>query len=156
MTRENDCHLHEDAGKWLGSGWGLKQNNKPVPVPNLIFKLPTVVDRNQLGRLTITQRVRLVRADAALKVKQRAKGIRVVTIIEKLCGGCDTVKKAEGFNKNRERADGLQLRCRRCQNFENAASRKRKKLKKAQEMPGFEGTIESLSNLKIFKEEEQR
>jgi hypothetical protein len=113
-------------------------------VPNLIFKLPTVVDRNQVRRLTITQRVRLARADAILKAKQIAEGIRVVTITEKLCSTCSTVKKAEEFNKSTKRKDGLQLRCKRCQAVANAESCKRRKLK---EMPLFEGTLEALKNL---------
>ena len=139
-----DPYLHKNAAMWLGSGWGLKQKSSPVPVPNLIFKLPTVVDRNQVGRLTITQRVRLARADAILKAKQIAEGIRVVTITEKLCSTCSTVKKAEEFNKSTKRKDGLQLRCKRCQAVANAESCKRRKLK---EMPLFEGTLEALKNL---------
>ena len=127
-----DPYLHKNAAMWLGSEWGLKQNNNPVPVPNLIFKLPTVVDRNQVGRLTITQRVRLARADAILKAKQIAEGIRVVTITEKLCSTCSTVKKAEEFNKSTKRKDGLQLRCKRCQAAANAKSYKRKQLKELQ------------------------
>ena len=139
-----DPYLHKNAAMWLGSGWGLKQKSSPVPVPNLIFKLPTVVDRNQVRRLTITQRVRLARADAILKAKQKAEGIRVVTLIEKLCATCSTVKKAEEFNKSTKRKDGLQLRCKRCQSVANAESCKRRKLK---EMPLFEGTLEALKNL---------
>ena len=139
-----DPYLHKNAAMWLGSGWGLKQKSSPVPVPNLIFKLPTVVDRNQVRRLTITQRVRLARADAILKAKQKAEGIRVVTLIEKLCSTCSTVKKAEEFNKSTKRKDGLQLRCKRCQAVANAESCKRRKLK---EMPLFEGTLEALKNL---------
>jgi hypothetical protein len=139
-----DPYLHKNAAMWLGSGWGLKQKSSPVPVPNLIFKLPTVVDRNQVRRLTITQRVRLARADAILKAKQIAEGIRVVTITEKLCSTCSTVKKAEEFNKSTKRKDGLQLRCKRCQAVANAESCKRRKLK---EMPLFEGTLEALKNL---------
>ena len=139
-----DPYLHKNAAMWLGSGWGLKQKSSPVPVPNLIFKLPTVVDRNQVRRLTITQRVRLARADAILKAKQKAEGIRVVTLIEKLCSTCSTVKKAEEFNKSTKRKDGLQLRCKRCQSVANAESCKRRKLK---EMPLFEGTLEALKNL---------
>ena len=139
-----DPYLHKNAAMWLGSEWGLKQKSSPVPVPNLIFKLPTVVDRNQVGRLTITQRVRLARADAILKAKQIAEGIRVVTITEKLCSTCSTVKKAEEFNKSTKRKDGLQLRCKRCQSVANAESCKRRKLK---EMPLFEGTLEALKNL---------
>jgi hypothetical protein len=132
---------------WLGSEWGLKQKSSPVPVPNLIFKLPTVVDRNQVRRLTITQRVRLARADAIFKAKQIAEGIRVVTLIEKLCSSCSTVKKAEEFNKSTKRKDGLQLRCKRCQAVANAESCKRRKLKEVKEMPLFEGTLEALKNL---------
>ena len=139
-----DPYLHKNAAMWLGSEWGLKQKSSPVPVPNLIFKLPTVVDRNQVGRLTITQRVRLARADAILKAKQIAEGIRVVTITEKLCSTCSTVKKAEEFNKSTKRKDGLQLRCKRCQSVANAKSYKRRQLK---EMPLFEGTLEALKNL---------
>ena len=139
-----DPYLHKNAAMWLGSEWGLKQKSSPVPVPNLIFKLPTVVDRNQVRRLTITQRVRLARADAILKAKQIAEGIRVVTITEKLCSTCSTVKKAEEFNKSTKRKDGLQLRCKRCQSVANAESCKRRKLK---EMPLFEGTLEALKNL---------
>ena len=116
-------------------------------MPNLIFKLPTVVDRNQVRRLTITQRVRLARADAILKAKQKAEGIRVVTITEKLCSTCSTVKKAEEFNKSTKRKDGLQLRCKRCQSVANAESCKRRKLKEVKEMPLFEGTLEALKNL---------
>ena len=127
-----DPYLHKNAAMWLGSDWGLKQNSTPVPVPNLIFKLPTVVDRNQVGRLTITQRVRLARADAILKAKQIAEGIRVVTLIEKLCSSCDTIKKAEEFNKSTRRKDGLQLRCKRCQSADNAKSYKRRQLKELQ------------------------
>jgi hypothetical protein len=132
---------------WLGSGWGLKQKSSPVPVPNLIFKLPTVVDRNQVKRLTIKQQVRLARADAIFKAKQIAEGIRVVTITEKLCSTCSTVKKAEEFNKSTKRKDGLQLRCKRCQAVANAESCKRRKLKEVKEMPLFEGTLEALKNL---------
>ena len=139
-----DPYLHKNAAMWLGSGWGLKQKSSPVPVPNLIFKLPTVVDRNQVKRLTITQQVRLARADAIFKAKQIAEGIRVVTITEKLCSTCSTVKKAEEFNKSTKRKDGLQLRCKRCQSVANAESCKRRKLK---EMPLFEGTLEALKNL---------
>ena len=139
-----DPYLHKNAAMWLGSGWGLKQKSSPVPVPNLIFKLPTVVDRNQVRRLTITQRVRLARADAILKAKQKAEGIRVVTLIEKLCATCNTIKKAAEFNKSTKRKDGLQLRCKRCQSVANAESCKRRKLK---EMPLFEGTLEALKNL---------
>ena len=127
-----DPYLHKNAAMWLGSEWGLKQKSSPVPVPNLIFKLPTVVDRNQVGRLTITQRVRLARADAILKAKQIAEGIRIVTLIEKLCSSCDTIKKAEEFNKSTKRKDGLQLRCKRCQAAANAKSYKRKQLKELQ------------------------
>ena len=127
-----DPYLHKNAAMWLGSEWGLKQKSSPVPVPNLIFKLPTVVDRNQVGRLTITQRVRLARADAILKAKQIAEGIRIVTLIEKLCSSCDTMKKAEEFNKSTKRKDGLQLRCKRCQAAANAKSYKRKQLKELQ------------------------
>ena len=139
-----DPYLHKNAAMWLGSGWGLKQKSSPVPVPNLIFKLPTVVDRNQVRRLTITQRVRLARADAILKAKQKAEGIRVVTLIEKLCATCNTIKKAAEFNKSTKRKDGLQLRCKRCQAVANAKSYKRRQLK---EMPLFEGTLEALKNL---------
>lgn len=142
-----DPYLHKNAAMWLGSGWGLKQKSSPVPVPNLIFKLPTVVDRNQVRRLTITQRVRLARADAILKAKQKAEGIRVVTLIEKLCSSCSTVKKAAEFNKSTKRKDGLQLRCKRCQSVANAESCKRRKLKEVEEMPLFEGTLEALKNL---------
>ena len=139
-----DPYLHKNAAMWLGSGWGLKQKSSPVPVPNLIFKLPTVVDRNQVRRLTITQRVRLARADAILKAKQKAEGIRVVTITEKLCSTCNTIKKAAEFNKSTKRNDGLQLRCKKCQAVANAKSYKRRQLK---EMPLFEGTLEALKNL---------
>ena len=139
-----DPYLHKNAAMWLGSGWGLKQKSSPVPVPNLIFKLPTVVDRNQVRRLTITQRVRLARADAILKAKQKAEGIRVVTLIEKLCATCNTIKKAAEFNKSTKRNDGLQLRCKKCQAVANAKSYKRRQLK---EMPLFEGTLEALKNL---------
>ena len=142
-----DPYLHKNAAMWLGSGWGLKQKSSPVPVPNLIFKLPTVVDRNQVRRLTITQQVRLARADAILKAKQKAEGIRVVTLIEKLCSTCSTVKKAEEFNKSTKRKDGLQLRCKRCQAVANAESCKRRKLKEVKEMSLFEGTLEALKNL---------
>jgi hypothetical protein len=142
-----DPYLHKNAAMWLGSGWGLKQKSSLVPVPNLIFKLPTVVDRNQVRRLTITQRVRLARADAIFKAKQIAEGIRVVTLIEKLCSSCSTVKKAEEFNKSTKRKDGLQLRCKRCQAVANAESCKRRKLKEVKEMPLFEGTLEALKNL---------
>ena len=145
-----DPYLHKNAAMWLGSGWGLKQKSSPVPVPNLIFKLPTVVDRNQVRRLTITQRVRLARADAILKAKQKAEGIRVVTLIEKLCATCSTVKKAEEFNKSTKRKDGLQLRCKRCQSVANAESCKRRKLKEVKEMPLFEGTLKNLNALKSF------
>jgi hypothetical protein len=145
-----DPYLHKNAAMWLGSGWGLKQKSSPVPVPNLIFKLPTVVDRNQVRRLTITQRVRLARADAILKAKQIAEGIRVVTITEKLCSTCSTVKKAEEFNKSTKRKDGLQLRCKRCQAVANAESCKRRKLKEVKEMPLFEGTLKNLNALKSF------
>lgn len=129
---KTDPYLHKNAAMWLGSEWGLKQNNNPVPVPNLIFKLPTVVDRNQVGRLTITQRVRLARADAILKAKQIAEGVRVVTLIEKLCSSCDTIKKAEEFNRSTKRKDGLQLRCKKCQAAANAKSYKRRQLKELQ------------------------
>ena len=145
-----DPYLHKNAAMWLGSGWGLKQKSSPVPVPNLIFKLPTVVDRNQAGRLTITQQVRLARADAIFKAKQIAEGIRVVTITEKLCSTCSTVKKAEEFNKSTKRKDGLQLRCKRCQSVANAESCKRRKLKEVKEMPLFEGTLKNLNALKSF------
>jgi hypothetical protein len=127
-----DPYLHKNAAMWLASEWGLKQKSSPVPVPNLIFKLPTVVDRNQVGRLTITQRVRLARADAILKAKQKAEEIRVVTLIEKLCSSCDTIKKAAEFNKSTKRKDGLQLRCKRCQAVANAKSYKRRQLKELQ------------------------
>ena len=145
-----DPYLHKNAAMWLGSGWGLKQKSSPVPVPNLIFKLPTVVDRNQVRRLTITQQVRLARADAIFKAKQIAEGIRVVTITEKLCSTCSTVKKAEEFNKSTKRKDGLQLRCKRCQAVANAESCKRRKLKEVKEMPLFEGTLKNLNALKSF------
>jgi len=145
-----DPYLHKNAAMWLGSGWGLKQKSSPVPVPNLIFKLPTVVDRNQVRRLTITQRVRLARADAIWKAKQKAEGIRVVTITEKLCSTCSTVKKAEEFNKSTKRKDGLQLRCKRCQAVANAESCKCRKLKEVKEMPLFEGTLKNLNALKSF------
>ena len=145
-----DPYLHKNAAMWLGSEWGLKQKSSPVPVPNLIFKLPTVVDRNQVRRLTITQRVRLARADAILKAKQKAEGIRVVTITEKLCSSCSTVKKAAEFNKSTKRKDGLQLRCKRCQSVANAESCKRRKLKEVKEMPLFEGTLKNLNALKSF------
>ena len=147
---KTDPYLHKNAAMWLGSEWGLKQKSSPVPVPNLIFKLPTVVDRNQAGRLTITQQVRLARADAIFKAKQIAEGIRVVTITEKLCSTCSTVKKAEEFNKSTKRKDGLQLRCKRCQSVANAESCKRRKLKEVKEMPLFEGTLKNLNALKSF------
>ena len=147
---KTDPYLHKNAAMWLGSGWGLKQKSSPVPVPNLIFKLPTVVDRNQVKRLTITQQVRLARADAIFKAKQIAEGIRVVTITEKLCSTCSTVKKAEEFNKSTKRKDGLQLRCKRCQSVANAESCKRRKLKEVKEMPLFEGTLKNLNALKSF------
>jgi len=165
-----DPYLHKNAAMWLGNEWGLQQNNKPVPIPNLIFILCTVIDRTQISaiksevpnkkyyinkrsgkKLTITQQVRLARADAILKAKQIAEGIRVVTLIEKLCSSCDTIKKAEEFNKSTKRNDGLQLRCKKCQAAANAKSYKRKKLKETQEMPEFKGTMESLNNLKVFK-----
>ena len=158
-----DPYLHKNAAMWLGSGWGLKQKSSPVPVPNLIFKLPTVIDRKQVSamewgqgqkryyinkrsgkKLTITQQVRLARADAILKAKQKAEGIRVVTLIEKLCATCNTIKKAAEFNKSTKRNDGLQLRCKKCQAVANAKSYKRRQLK---EMPLFEGTLEALKNL---------
>ena len=145
---KTDPYLHKNAAMWLGSEWGLKQNSTPVPVPNLIFRLPIVIDRKQVSaiesevpnkkyyinkrsgkKLTITQQVRLARADAILKAKQKAQGIRVVTLIEKLCATCDTIKKAEEFNKSTKRNDGLQLRCKKCQAVANAESRKRKQLK---------------------------
>ena len=129
---KTDPYLHKNAAMWLGNEWGLQQNNKPVPVPNLIFRLPTVVDRNQVGRLTITQRVRLARADAILKAKQVAQGIRIVTLIEKLCATCNTTKKVAEFNKSTKRNDGLQLRCKRCQASANAKSYKRRQLKELQ------------------------
>ena len=147
---KTDPYLHKNAAMWLGSEWGLKQKSSPVPVPNLIFKLPTVVDRNQVRRLTITQQVRLARADAIFKAKQIAEGIRVVTITEKLCSTCSTVKKAEEFNKSTKRKDGLQLRCKRCQSVANAESCKRRKLKEVKEMPLFEGTLKNLNALKSF------
>jgi len=147
---KTDPYLHKNAAMWLGSEWGLKQKSSPVPVPNLIFKLPTVVDRNQVKRLTITQQVRLARADAIFKAKQIAEGIRVVTITEKLCSTCSTVKKAEEFNKSTKRKDGLQLRCKRCQAVANAESCKRRKLKEVKEMPLFEGTLKNLNALKSF------
>ena len=147
---KTDPYLHKNAAMWLGSEWGLKQKSSPVPVPNLIFKLPTVVDRNQVRRLTITQQVRLARADAIFKAKQIAEGIRVVTITEKLCSTCSTVKKAEEFNKSTKRKDGLQLRCKRCQAVANAESCKRRKLKEVKEMPLFEGTLKNLNALKSF------
>ena len=147
---KTDPYLHKNAAMWLGSEWGLKQKSSPVPVPNLIFKLPTVVDRNQAGRLTITQQVRLARADAIFKAKQIAEGIRVVTITEKLCSTCSTVKKAEEFNKSTKRKDGLQLRCKRCQAVANAKSYKRRQLKEVKEMPLFEGTLKNLNALKSF------
>mgnify|MGYP003634582890 FL=1 len=147
---KTDPYLHKNAAMWLGSEWGLKQKSSPVPVPNLIFKLPTVVDRNQVKRLTITQQVRLARADAIFKAKQIAEGIRVVTITEKLCSTCSTVKKAEEFNKSTKRKDGLQLRCKRCQSVANAESCKRRKLKEVKEMPLFEGTLKNLNALKSF------
>jgi hypothetical protein len=158
-----DPYLHKNAAMWLGSGWGLKQKSSPVPVPNLIFKLPTVIDRKQVSamewgqgqkryyinkrsgkKLTITQQVRLARADAILKAKQKAEGIRVVTLIEKLCATCNTIKKAAEFNKSTKRNDGLQLRCKKCQAVANAKSYKRRQLR---EMPLFEGTLEALKNL---------
>jgi hypothetical protein len=164
-----DPYLHKNAAMWLGSGWGLKQKSSPVPVPNLIFKLPTVIDRKQVSamewgqgqkryyinkrsgkKLTITQQVRLARSDAILKAKQIAEGIRVVTITEKLCSTCSTVKKAEEFNKSTKRKDGLQLRCKRCQAVANAESCKRRKLKEVKEMPLFEGTLKNLNALKSF------
>ena len=147
---KTDPYLHKNAAMWLGSEWGLKQKSSPVPVPNLIFKLPTVVDRNQVRRLTITQRVRLARADAILKAKQKAEGIRVVTLIEKLCATCNTIKKAAEFNKSTKRKDGLQLRCKRCQAVANAEACKRRKLKEVKEMPLFEGTLKNLNALKSF------
>ena len=79
-----------------------------------------------------------------VKAKQIAEGIRVVTITEKLCSTCSTVKKAEEFNKSTKRKDGLQLRCKKCQAVANAKSYKRRQLK---EMPLFEGTLEALKNL---------
>ena len=148
---KTDPYLHKNAAMWLGSEWGLKQNSTPVPVPNLIFRLPIVIDRKQVSaiesevpnkkyyinkrsgkKLTITQQVRLARADAILKAKQVAQGIRVVTLIEKLCATCDTIKKAEEFNKSTKRNDGLQLRCKRCQAVANAKSYKRRQLKELQ------------------------
>jgi len=148
---KTDPYLHKNAAMWLGSEWGLKQNSTPVPVPNLIFRLPIVIDRKQVSaiesevpnkkyyinkrsgkKLTITQQVRLARADAILKAKQKAQGIRVVTLIEKLCATCNTTKKAAEFNKSTKRNDGLQLRCKRCQAVANAKSYKRRQLKELQ------------------------
>jgi len=148
---KTDPYLHKNAAVWLGSDWNLKQKISPVPVPNLIFKLPTVIDRKQISamewgqgqkryyinkrsgkKLTITQQVRLARADAILKAKQKAQGIRVVTLIEKLCATCNTTKKAAEFNKSTKRNDGLQLRCKRCQAVANAKSYKRRQLKELQ------------------------
>ena len=148
---KTDPYLHKNAAVWLGSDWNLKQKISPVPVPNLIFKLPTVIDRKQISamewgqgqkryyinkrsgkKLTITQQVRLARADAILKAKQVAEGIRVVTLIEKLCATCNTIKKAVEFNKSTKRNDGLQLRCKRCQAVANAKSYKRRQLKELQ------------------------
>jgi len=163
---KTDPYLHKNAAVWLGSDWNLKQKISPVPVPNLIFKLPTVIDRKQISamewgqgqkryyinkrsgkKLTITQQVRLARADAILIAQQKAQGIRVVTLIEKLCATCDTIKKAEEFNKSTKRNDGLQLRCKKCQAVANAKSYKRRQLKEVKEMPLFEGTLEALKNL---------
>ena len=148
---KTDPYLHKNAAVWLGSDWNLKQKISPVPVPNLIFKLPTVIDRKQISamewgqgqkryyinkrsgkKLTITQQVRLARADAILKAKQVAQGIRVVTLIEKLCATCNTIKKVVEFNKSTKRNDGLQLRCKRCQAVANAKSYKRRQLKELQ------------------------
>ena len=148
---KTDPYLHKNAAVWLGSDWNLKQKISPVPVPNLIFKLPTVIDRKQISamewgqgqkryyinkrsgkKLSITQQVRLARADAILKAKQVAQGIRVVTLIEKLCATCNTIKKAVEFNKSTKRNDGLQLRCKRCQAVANAKSYKRRQLKELQ------------------------
>ena len=86
--RDIDSYLHEEASKWLGSDWGLKQTSTPIPTPNLIFKVPNVVDRNQPGRLTITQRVRLARADT-------------VPVVEKFCNKCKVIKPATQFGKNK-------------------------------------------------------
>ena len=148
---KTDPYLHKNAAVWLGSDWNLKQKISPVPVPNLIFKLPTVIDRKQISamewgqgqkryyinkrsgkKLSITQQVRLARADAILKAKQVAQGIRIVTLIEKLCATCNTTKKAVEFNKSTKRNDGLQLRCKRCQAVANAKSYKRRQLKELQ------------------------
>jgi len=148
---KTDPYLHKNAAVWLGSDWNLKQKISPVPVPNLIFKLPTVIDRKQISamewgqgqkryyinkrsgkKLSITQQVRLARADAILKAKQVAQGIRVVTLIEKLCATCNTIKKVVEFNKSTKRNDGLQLRCKRCQAVANAKSYKRRQLKELQ------------------------
>ena len=148
---KTDPYLHKNAAMWLGNEWGLQQNNKPVPIPNLIFMLCTVIDRTQISaiesevpnkkyyinkrsgkKLTITQQVRLARADAILKAKQVAQGIRIVTLIEKLCATCNTIKKAVEFNKSTKRNDGLQLRCKRCQAVANAKSYKRRQLKELQ------------------------
>ena len=148
---KTDPYLHEDAAIWLGSNWKIAVASDTVPVPNLIFKLPIVIDRKQISamewgpgqkryyinkrsgkKLTITQQVRLARADAILIAQQKAQGIRVVTLIEKLCATCDTIKKAEEFNKSTKRNDGLQLRCKKCQAVANAKSYKRRQLKELQ------------------------
>ena len=145
--RDIDSYLHEDAGKWLGSSWGLKQNSIPVPTPNLIFKVPAAVDRNQLGRLTITQRVRLARLKAAKVAEDLANGIMtLVHVLEKRCNLCQTVKPAAEYGSDRGKNDGLQRYCKVCRRKATNERYQRKKLEQ-KEMPIFKGTLEALKNL---------
>ena len=124
--RDIDSYLHEDAGKWLGSRWGLKQNSTPVPTPNLIFKVPAAVDRNQPGRLTITQRVRLARLKAAKAAEDLANGI-IVSVVEKFCNKCKVIKPAAEYGSNRGTNDGLQRYCKICRRKDTNERYQRKK-----------------------------
>jgi|TARA_R110000824_G_scaffold272902_1_gene461409 hypothetical protein len=114
--RDIDSYLHEEASKWLGSDWGLKQTSTPIPTPNLIFKVPNVVDRNQPGRLTITQRVRLARADT-------------VPVVEKFCNKCKVIKPATQFGKNKNGKNGLQNYCNICKRKADNLTKQKKKEK---------------------------
>ena len=121
-----DSYLHDDAGKWLGSSWGLKQNSIPVPTPNLIFKVPAAVDRNQPGRLTITQRVRLTRLKAAKAAEDLANGI-IVSVVEKFCNKCKVIKPAAAYGSDRGKDDGLQRYCKICRRKDTNERYHRKK-----------------------------
>jgi len=84
----------------------------------------------QATQLTISQKVRLARAEAA---EAAAKDlIVIVPVKEKACNKCFVVKPASQYSNNRRKEDGLQTSCKICQRQTNNEWRKRKRKKMEQ------------------------